>query len=272
MGHNFQKISFLGDSDDNLFSSLKLSGYSVFDDFVSNDELIILRSELLNAEKKQIVNTQNNEYGQVRLPHLFSEKLCNYLKSNKLINIFDNLINTGSICHLYNGQICRNEHSHNQSLWHRDLNKPYISSPPLAYNALLFLGESDDELSLHSQKFDILPSSNILSTMPKQNDFERNMKRIIINPGQLLIFDSLLWHRVVPCKLNNQMFLNVMFTAAFLKQQINLLGTNLDWIENHGGLENQLARILGYWSRPPKDIDEFRNPKDGIRTYRSNQG
>ena len=108
--------------------------------------------------------------------------------------------------------------------------------------------------------------------MPKQNDFESNMKRISINPGQLLIFDSLLWHRVVPCKLNNQMFLNVMFTAAFLKQQINLLGTNLDWIEKHGGLENQLARILGYWSRPPKDIDEFRNPKDGIRTYRSNQG
>ena len=56
-----------------FFSSLKLSGYFLSDNFVSNDELIILRSELLNAEKKQIVNTQNNEYGQVRLPHLFSE-------------------------------------------------------------------------------------------------------------------------------------------------------------------------------------------------------
>tara|TARA_B100000212_G_C27283192_1_gene493988 strand:- start:43 stop:861 length:819 start_codon:yes stop_codon:yes gene_type:complete len=269
---NFQSISFLNLIDENLKSKIGLIGYQIIKKFIDTNQLKLIRKELLNCETKQTVQNTSSEYGQIRSPHLFSSVLCNYLKSDNLISIFDELINKGSICHLYNGQICRKELSHNQSLWHRDLNKPYIVKPPLAYNALLFLGESNNEVDLESQKFDILPGSHLFEYLPDKNIFNQMMQRLDLNPGDLLVFDSLLWHRVVPCNLANQMFLNVMFTAAFLKQQINLLGTNLNWLNSNGGLESDIARILGYWSRSPNDIDEFRNPKDGIRTYRSNQG
>ena len=87
----------------------------------------------------------------------------------------------------------------------------------------------------------------------------------------ILVFNSQLWHRVESSS-NDQLFLNMMFTEPFIKQQINLLGSTKEWIDKHSNLESDLARLLGWWARSPADLNEFRNPPDNIRTYRSGQG
>lgn len=272
MDNKFQHISFLEKNNTTLRSNINIAGYEIIQNFIKLKEIKDIRKEIIYCEKLQNVNKESNEYGQVRSPLINSKTLLNFLIGKEINEIFVQLINGGSICHLYNGQICRKKYMHNQSLWHRDLNKHYISEPPLAFNALLFLGQTSDEVDLFTQKFDILNGSHLFKFQPSQKDFEKTAKRLELNPGDLLVFNSLLWHRVVPCMHDNQMFLNTMFTAAFIKQQIELLGTSQEWILNNGGLDSNLARICGYWSRPPKNIDEFRNPIDGIRTYRANQG
>ena len=272
MDNKFQPISFLEKNDTNIKSKINLSGYEVIQKYINPEEIKDIRKEIIYCEKLQNVNNTSPEYGQVRSPLISSKILLEYLTKKELNNIFNQLINEGSICHLYNGQICRKKYMHNQSLWHRDLNKHYISEPPLAYNALLFLGQTDNEIDIIPQKFDILNGSHLFKFLPSESDFKKTAIRLELNPGDLLVFNSLVWHRVVPCEYENQMFLNTMFTAAFIKQQLDLLGTTEEWIIENGGLDSKLAKICGYWSRAPKNLDQFRNPKDGIRTYRANQG
>ena len=272
MDNKFQPISFLEKNNSNIKSKIEISGFEIIKNFITLEEIKIIRKEIIFCEKSQNVKNNSPEYGQVRSPFICSKILLEFLKKKELNDIFNELINEGSICHLNNGQICRKKFMHNQSLWHRDLNKHYISEPPLAFNALLFLGQTNNEVDLIPQKFDILNGSHLFKFQPSDSDFEKAAKRLELNPGDLLVFNSLLWHRVVACEYDNQMFLNTMFTAAFIKQQIDLLGTTEEWILQNGGLDSNLAKICGYWSRAPKDLDQFRNPKDGIRTYRPNQG
>ena len=178
------------------------------------------------------------------------------------------------IFHFINGQIVRKSVFHNQCLWHKDFNKAHISKPIMAFNVLFMMGEYKDIEDFSTiqpkHRFAIIPGSYANYGPPDKLLIQK--ERIIsINPGSILVFNSLLWHRVA---INgfDQLFLNIMYTEPFIKQQINLLGASKSWIEKYSNTESQLARLLGWWSRPPKDLIEFRNPPNNIRTYRSGQG
>jgi ectoine hydroxylase-related dioxygenase (phytanoyl-CoA dioxygenase family) len=178
------------------------------------------------------------------------------------------------ICHLLNGQIVRSSNIHNQSLWHRDFNKTHISKPIMSFNTLFMLGEYSDINNFNTlqdkHRFSIIPFSQKLYGKPDENLLKKE-EIITCEPGSLLVFNSQLWHKVLVSGLD-QMFLNIMFTEPFIKQQINLLGASEDWINKYSSTESELARLLGWWSRSPKDLKEFRSPPLDIRTYRSGQG
>ena len=179
------------------------------------------------------------------------------------------LIGDSSILHLCNGQYVESSSGHNQALWHRDFNKIHRSTPALAINALFFLPDGVDE-NKKSYQFGVIPYSHKSSFQPVFPLFENSF--ISLEPGDCLLFDSQLWHRI--CISNHdQIFLNVMYTTPFIKQQIYLLGTDESWLENNGySVDSDFARLLGWWSRPPASVHEFRHPVRGVRTYRSGEG
>ena len=253
-------------------------GYYVIEDFLPLKDLKKIHNDLLFLEKKQFINTKistnSSEYGQIRLPFLSSESIRNLLSSKMILKLVrDHLVGNG-ICHLLNGQIVRSECEHNQSLWHRDFNKAHISNPIMSFNTLFILGEYLDINNFSTlqktHRFEIIPHSQLSYGTPSESLLEE--KEIIsFSPGSLLVFNSQLWHRVQRNN-NDQLFLNIMFTEPFIKQQINLLGSTKEWIEKYSNTESDLARILGWWSRSPRDLNEFRNPPNNVRTYRSGQG
>ena len=253
-------------------------GYYIIDNFVPLEDLKKIFNDLLFLEKKQFNNTgidaNSSEYGQVRSPFLSSEAIRNLLCSKMILKLVKEHLVGNGICHLLNGQIVRSASEHNQSLWHRDFNKVHISNPIMSFNTLFFLGEylniNDFSTLQKKHRFEIIPRSQFSYGLP--NEYLLEEKEIIsITPGSILVFNSQLWHRV-KSNNNDQLFLNMMFTEPFIKQQINLLGSTQEWIDKYSNSESDLARLLGWWARSPKDLNEFRNPPDNVRTYRSGQG
>lgn len=256
--------------------SLDNLGYCVVNEFLTKELIVTLINDIYTEFKSQIsewsIPPSSPEYGQVRSPFLSSDSILDLIVNSKLTALFRYLLIGSPIYHLVNGQVTQPNSSHNQTCWHRDLNKAHISKPPLAFNALTFLGELSNPINLSlnnliPQSFDIVPKSHKIYGLP---DFSSSSSIVLI-PGSVLIFNSLLWHRVTNSS-NPQFFLNIMATEPFIKQQIDKLGASNEWLDAHGGLESTLAQFLGFWSKPPSSIEEFRNPIDGIRSYRSGQG
>jgi hypothetical protein len=259
---------------------LAKSGYHVANDFVSLEQANELRLEVyshfLQQTRDYLIPPNDPEYGQVRSPFLESKLIRAFITSDPLTAIAKaNLIGC-PIFHLVNGQVVVPDSSHNQSKWHKDLNKAHISFPPLAINCLLFLGSlpigsnlaKSQASQLGIQDFLIVPRSHLVHNLP---NFATESFRLSLRPGTLLIFNSLLWHRVVNMNCY-QFFLNIMYTEPFVKQQIFRAGASVDWIQANGGCDSDLAQLLGFWSQPPASIQEFRNPPGGTRSYRANQG
>ena len=252
-------------------------GYYIIENFIQLDKLKKIANDLLLIDKKQLDNKgviNKSEYGQVRSPFLLSETIRNLLCSEKILKLVkDHLVGNG-ICHLLNGQIVRSSSSHNQSLWHRDFNKVHISNPIMSFNTLFMLGEyldiNDFSTLQKKHRFAIIPHSQSHYGAPSES-LLKEKEIISVSPGSILVFNSQLWHRV-EISSNDQLFLNIMFTEPFIKQQINLLGSTKEWIDKHSNLESDLARLLGWWARSPSDLNEFRNPPDNVRTYRAGQG
>jgi ectoine hydroxylase-related dioxygenase (phytanoyl-CoA dioxygenase family) len=84
----------------------------------------------------------------------------------------------------------------------------------------------------------------------------------------VVVFDSLLIH----CAGSNRSSsprrgVNHQYTRPFIKQQMDypaLLRGSVD-------PESPLAQTLGFWSVPPRSVDEFRVDPT-LRTYRQGQG
>lgn len=220
-------------------------------------------------EQSTDLKLHSSERGQLRSPFIKSSSIRSLLDSDfHALNIFP-LIGESSILHLCNGQLVKASSQHNQSLWHRDFNKPHICDPLLAVNALFFLPSSP---SCFDQKysFGIIPGSHKFNYQPNFSLFDNS--NVYLSPGDCLLFNSQLWHRVRDSEYD-QIFLNLMYTVPYIKQQINLLGVDELWLEKYGySVDSDFARLLGWWSRPPSSVDEFRNPPHGIRTYRSGEG
>ena len=256
------------------------SGYHIVENFITLEFANKLRLEVLHQfsyqTKEYSIAPNDSEYGQVRSPFLESQLIRDFISSDNLIEIARNNLIGCPIFHLVNGQVVAPNNAHNQSKWHKDLNKVHISSPPLAVNCLLFLGSVEHSTELQTsyfnqigtQDFLIVPQSHMSSNVP---EFTAESQLLRIRPGTLLIFNSLLWHRVVNMSCY-QFFLNVMFTEPFIKQQLLRAGASEDWMQANGGIDSPLSQLLGFWSQPPASIDEFRNPPGGLRSYRGNQG
>ena len=280
---NFQGFRGLDWSiDDSSLNFKKLNneeGFFVIDKYIDMDTVHTLSDELINENNLQMkhfnILESSPEFGQVRSPFINQEEIRRYLENPIFENMTREILVGNGIFHLFNGQVVSPttpSASHNQSKWHRDFNKCHISNPALSYNILLMLGEysSLDELTSPDtyHHFDVIKNSHLCYGLPPLDP--TNVTRLRVKPGSLLVFNSSLWHRVVPTD-TYQLFINAMLTEPYIKQQIEYLGTDFEWLlNNYGTCETEIARLLGYWSKAPESLSTFR--KQGIRTYRSNQG
>lgn len=232
-------------------------------------ETVKLLDKLINEDLKTYGSEflrQKGESGQIRaliLRDRWFEKFSN----SKFIDstLKEHLISTG-ILHLMNGIVTTPNAVHNQSSFHRDFPKPFISSRILSLNIFFALTKFNKETGGTW----IVPGSHRIETFPKPDIIEKNKIQINCNPGDVLIFDSMIIHGSgTNFSKKKRYAINSQFTYPFIKQQIDLpefcKKLNIS-------LKSRVNQRIGGWSISPKSIDEFRYGVNGKRTYRSKQG
>jgi len=206
-----------------------------------------------------------NEYGTVRCMMDYENIFLDLIQDERIFKYVSAAIGNTSILHLQNGIILFPEISHHQSNYHQDFAKNFIPDTALSLNSLVVIDRFDKE----SGGTFFIPGSHQFTEKPSQEFIIKNEVQVHANPGDVIFFDSMLWHKGGKNISNKpRRAINHQYTKPFIKQQISYP----DLLKDKVGIETKLAQILGMWTIPPKTLDEFRVDNPSKRTYRGGQG
>ena len=115
----------------------------------------------------------------------------------------------------------------------------------------------------------LLPYSHLKEEKPSDEYFFENAIQITGESGDLLIFDSNVWHASAPNKTNSdRRAIPITISRSFMKQLLDYpraLG-----FERMEEFSEDLQQFLGYHSRVPSSLEEWYLPENK-RFYRKNQ-
>jgi len=245
-------------------------GYTIIENVIDKQECKKIASKLDKFNEEQI-----KEFGEARLKELhewgtiraliekddyFQQTILN----EKVFEIIKNILGDSAILHLHNGIVLSPNIDHQQSQFHRDIEKDFFTEKPLSLNAFWAIDDFNEE----SGGTWIVPHTHKFKKWPQKKYLDKNAIQVHTSAGSVLVFDSRIMHRSGSNKSSNfRRALNHQYTKPFMKQQIDL--TRL--LENRYDPDSKISQVLGFWSRPPKSVKEFRcDPSK--RSYRAGQG
>ena len=255
---------------DQSVEEIRISGYTVVADVLSESELEIIRrklEEIYEIQVKEIGGegrlNEINDVNVARLLLAYDDYFLKVAVNPTVLAIVTRLLSDYFILMQQNGIIHRPRLENYQISWHRDLSyQHFVSTRPLAISALFCI----DDFSEESGGTHVLPASHKIETFPSQEFLEKNQRGIIAKAGSVLVFDSMLYHRAgYNRSAHTRRALNHVYTLPFLKQQISLPDA-LQGRFRDGGF---LSKFLGYESEPGKNVTQWRAAKID-RTRRSN--
>jgi hypothetical protein len=161
-----------------------------------------------------------------------------------------------------NATFTANTYKHGQR-FHRDV-RTFSGDFRLMLNMLVMV----NDFTIENGATKLAPGTHRLADRPTDDYLEVNSIRAIGKAGDILLFDSNLWHSAAPNLTNSpRMALTLTFTRAFVKQQMDyprMLGE--DFPPNE-----RVRQVLGYNSRVPCGYDEWYQPPEK-RMYKPGQG
>jgi ectoine hydroxylase-related dioxygenase (phytanoyl-CoA dioxygenase family) len=236
---------------------------------ITPDECKLISNKLDHFHQKEIEQygedylKQIHEFGTIRAlidKDIYFEKT---ILNNEVFNIISKVLGDTAILHLHNGIVIHSETKHRQAMFHRDFQKNFSSNKPLSLNAFWAI----DDFNEKTGGTLIVPKTHKMDYPPDEY-LQKNEIQIVTNSGSVLVFDSRLIHRGgINTSGKPRRALNHQYTLPFIKQQIdfpNMLKGKID-------AESKLAQTLGFWTIPPKSVEEFRADPEK-RSYRSGQG
>lgn len=250
--------------------NLQIRGYSVIPAAISSEKTKEISSELVHLYAKQ-----EQHFGKERLEQLNESEVHRGLLAEHqmflemaaaplILEIVYKLIGPTAILNLQNASCASPGKKHYQSAWHRDFAKDFVPSKCLSMNAFWCISE----FTAKNGATWVLPFSHRLENFPSERYIKENGIQLEVPAGSIILWDSLLLHQAGFNETTEPRFgINHMYTRPFLKQQIDFPEYLKDKIEK----ESQLGQLLGFWSIPPKSVEEFRVDPEK-RTYRRGQG
>ena len=250
---------------------LNRNGYFLVESIFSEEELDKIRLKMDVIWKKQLEKyggdflNKIGDYGQIRAMMVDAPYFFDLIIHPAILKYVTLTVGETAILHLQNGIVLHPGYKHNQAKYHKDFPKDFLANKILSFNAFIVV----DDFNEISGGTWIIPGSHRFVEMPSQTYIEKNQMQIKAKAGSILFFDSMLWHRGGD-NLSNRIRrgINQQYTRPFIKQQLDypvLFNGKVD-------KESKLAQILGFWSIPPKDVDEYRVSDPSLRTYRAGQG
>lgn len=238
-------------------------GYCIVRNFVKQDWIFKLVSALQKAfdehRRIQIKNGNDIVTGGVALHVILSDQIFidflselidqglmrelkeNYFNSNFILNSFSGLDNLP-------GQL------NFSSIVHRDL-RFYTGEIPVMLNMLVML----DDFTEDNGPTLLLPASHKKEEKPSDDYFHQNSIKIIGKAGDILIFNSNVWHASsLNRSLDSRRALPLTFTKSLIKQLLDYpraLG-----YDRMDSFSESLQQLLGYYARVPANLEEWYQP------------
>jgi ectoine hydroxylase-related dioxygenase (phytanoyl-CoA dioxygenase family) len=250
--------------------SLKEKGWAIIPDFFDLINIDKINALLPNAvEKRKTIMQQNNLDGNTQgtAHHILADDIAfvQILEEiGKINELLEQYFSGKYILNSYGGFI--NEKSANtySKNMHRDV-RTYTGDLKFMINLLVML----DDFTLENGATYLLSNSHLQAEKPDEDYFYKNSDRALGKKGDLLIFDSHLWHATG----NNETeavrrALTLTLTKPNFKQQADYARMwGYDKMETQSEYLNQ---IIGYYSRVPATLEDYFQPVEK-RFYRRNQ-
>jgi len=252
-----------------FLKEIKHKGWVKFDHVLKPDLVSELNEALMKAYATcRAIQLENgvdvNTDGTVH--HLLGQDahFLELLRDNCLLKHIRAYFNHDYILNSYGGVInTKNKLSYVGNM-HRDIRTFY--NVPMMINMLVML----DDFTLDNGATFMLTGSHQKDERPNVNHFYTNADRAVGKAGDIILFDSLLWHAAGENHTDHiRRALTLTFTRPFMKQQLDyprLLG-----YDKGEEFEEELRQILGYNARVPSNLKEWYQPPHK-RFYRPGQG
>ncbi len=250
--------------------NIKRDGYTILENVISCEECKLVSSKLDALEEQQRLEfgikrlEELNEVGIIRALIAYDDYFANFILHPTVYPIVSKILGESAIIHLQNGIVVHPQKKHGQSHFHTDLAKDFVTSKPLSINVFWMISDFNDKTGATW----VVPGTHKESERPSDSYLEKNSIQLNAKAGSVFIFDSMLIHKGGSNTSDNpRRAVNHQYTRAFIKQQINLPILLGDKFKG----EEKISQVLGYWTIPPKNVEEFRSDPDK-RTYRKGQG
>ena len=148
---------------------------------------------------------------------------------------------------------------------HRDV-RFHTNGFPLMLNLLVML----DDFTAQNGATYLLEGSHKIAQKPSEEAFYDQAKRAVGKRGDILLFDSNLWHAAgINTTANKRRAITITFSKPFMKQQLDYSrALNFEVVSK---MSDELKQVLGYFSRTPTSLQEwYQKPQE--RFYRPDQG
>jgi ectoine hydroxylase-related dioxygenase (phytanoyl-CoA dioxygenase family) len=194
-----------------------------------------------------------NDANIVRCPLAQDAFFLDFATRPRLLAVAEALLGSYFILQQQNGVVLPPGVENYQGAWHRDL--PYqhfVASRTLALSALFCI----DPFNEQTGGTCVLPASHKAEEFPSEEYVLAHQRGITADPGDALVFDSMLFHRAGSNRSGQyRRGLNHVFALPFLGQQISLPRA----LGGRFGDDPFLRKFLGYETEPAASAAEWRD-------------
>ena len=261
----------LSDEIDVVKESLRRKGMFLQQNVFSAEEIDMVRAKMDTIWNMQLEEYGEdflrsiNDYGSIRCMMDYDSFFLDLVRDERIFKTIAGILGDSAILHLQNGIMLFPEQAHNQSQYHKDFPKNIVTDEQLSVNALIVI----DPFTKESGATLCIAGSHAFKEKPSNTYIQNNEVQIIADPGDVLFFDSMLWHKGGENTSSNpRRSINQQYTKPFIKQQISYPDLLKDKVDRN----TPLGQTLGMWAVPPKSLKEFRVDSPEKRTYKADQG
>jgi len=255
------------------YFELKELGYTIIRNFININWLNILQKSVDNAflehRYTQLKNNNDIQTDGVALHVLLSNPVfIEFLKHLQEKNLFkflqESFFDSKCIINSFSALDNLPNQPNFSAIVHRDL-RFYSGEFPIMVNCLLMV----DDFTMENGATYLLPYSHLEKRKPSDEEFFKSAIQAIGKKGDMLIFNSNVWHSSAPNKTqDHRRAIPITVSKSFMKQLLDYpraIGYN-----KMDEFNLELQQLLGYHSRVPSSLNEWYQPENK-RFYKKDQ-
>jgi ectoine hydroxylase-related dioxygenase (phytanoyl-CoA dioxygenase family) len=239
--------------DDELIEKLR---FAVTVSFLKHRDIQVALNNEINSDGVAL-NVFNDDFAYIKL----LEKL---LELGIIKDLENNFFKTKFILNSISALDNKPNSPNFSAIVHRDI-KFFSKDLPIMLNGLVLL----DDFTIENGATMLLPNSHKIEEKPTDFSFIADCIRAVGKKGDILLFNSNIWHCSAPNNTNeSRRAIPMTFSKSCIKQMFDYTKTIEE--DNNYNFSEEMKQLLGFYSRVPSSLYEWYLPADK-RFYKKNQ-